>query len=435
MSVQKLSFGAVAGLLLVGSAAAQTPAWEALPNAPLSAGRHEDVWFASARRGWVVNAAGEIWHTPDGGDSWDLQTDTEGFNRCVAFATSEVGFVGQLLGSPPLWRTLDGGQRWDPVDDAPDVAGLCGLWASSSRVIWGVGTYYGPAAAVRSADGGRTWKSIDLTGFLDTAVDCYFPEPHRGFVVGGVGTFPDLRAVVLSTTDAGETWQQEVVSQRGRRWGWKISFPTPAVGYVSVENFSGPISLFKTTDGGESWREVAPLVLGALHPQGIGFVSETRGWWGGGIVTVSSTDGGVFWAADGSMPATLLNRVRILRPDLAFAVGEGVYRFAVRSGDRQALAAASPPSRSASLRAAPNPFAGSTEIALARAEAGEARVVVHDVAGRVVRRLHDGVLSAGEHRLTWTGTDDAGAPLPSGVYFVRLEAGGRCEHKDIVLLR
>jgi len=41
------------------------------------------------------------------------------------------------------------------------------------------------------------------------------------------------------------------------------------------------------------------------------------------------------------------------------------------------------------------------------------------VAGRKVRTLADRIVPAGELALVWDGTDDAGAALARGVYFVR----------------
>ncbi len=51
-------------------------------------------------------------------------------------------------------------------------------------------------------------------------------------------------------------------------------------------------------------------------------------------------------------------------------------------------------------------------------EGADTRLTVFDIQGRVVERVVDGYLAAGEQSMTWSG-----AGLPSGVYFYRLEAG------------
>jgi len=52
-----------------------------------------------------------------------------------------------------------------------------------------------------------------------------------------------------------------------------------------------------------------------------------------------------------------------------------------------------------------------------------------DRRGRLVRTLHDGMahLPAGPHEFLWDGRDDTGQNVSSGVYFVRMAAGGGAE--------
>jgi hypothetical protein len=49
--------------------------------------------------------------------------------------------------------------------------------------------------------------------------------------------------------------------------------------------------------------------------------------------------------------------------------------------------------------------------------------------------IADRSFSQGSHRLTWTGIDRTGRPAASGVYFVRLEAGGVTSAQKVVLVR
>lgn len=98
------------------------------------------------------------------------------------------------------------------------------------------------------------------------------------------------------------------------------------------------------------------------------------------------------------------------------------------------------------IRATPSPFDAEqgtvVRFALA-AEAGVARVRVFDAGGRAVRTLEEGALvgrtQPGE--VVWDGRDDAGRPLPVGIYMLVLEAvdleGGRTEayRAPVVLAR
>jgi hypothetical protein len=62
---------------------------------------------------------------------------------------------------------------------------------------------------------------------------------------------------------------------------------------------------------------------------------------------------------------------------------------------------------------------GASTVRLGVAKTGRLQICIFDVAGRKVRNLADRVFPAGEHTLRWDGTDDTGARVPRGVYFVR----------------
>jgi flagellar hook assembly protein FlgD len=62
---------------------------------------------------------------------------------------------------------------------------------------------------------------------------------------------------------------------------------------------------------------------------------------------------------------------------------------------------------------------GVSTVRLGIAHAGRVQVNVYDVAGRKVRTLADRVFPAGEAKLVWDGTDNAGTKVGRGVYFVR----------------
>ena len=98
-------------------------------------------------------------------------------------------------------------------------------------------------------------------------------------------------------------------------------------------------------------------------------------------------------------------------------------------------AAPGPASRFQLGVALPNPFASSTTIRFSLAAADRARLVLYDCAGREVRRLLDGPVEAGERAVLWNGADASGRRLGSGVYFARLESGGRSTVRKLVLAR
>src|SRR5262249_16708877 len=101
-------------------------------------------------------------------------------------------------------------------------------------------------------------------------------------------------------------------------------------------------------------------------------------------------------------------------------------------GDRRAVAGGGAPGSPPPRGAEPPPSPPSYPT-LARPTRG--RLLIFAVAGPRVRGLVDGPMPAGEHRLTWDGTNDRGRPLGSGAYFFRLEADGSVQAKKLILLR
>lgn len=80
--------------------------------------------------------------------------------------------------------------------------------------------------------------------------------------------------------------------------------------------------------------------------------------------------------------------------------------------------------------ASPNPFNPVTSISYRIPEDGDVRLAVYDVTGRRVAVLVDTFRPAGRHTVTW-----APRHLASGVYFYRLESGGRSTVRRAILLK
>lgn len=76
------------------------------------------------------------------------------------------------------------------------------------------------------------------------------------------------------------------------------------------------------------------------------------------------------------------------------------------------------------LKAVPNPFNPRTEFIATLPRAGAAEVRIHDVLGRLVRRLEVPAGAAGENRIAWPGLDDRGREVASGTYFAALHLDG-----------
>ena len=85
-------------------------------------------------------------------------------------------------------------------------------------------------------------------------------------------------------------------------------------------------------------------------------------------------------------------------------------------------------------RPRPVPAQGAVTIRFGLPRAGEVRVSVHDLAGRLVRSLRPGGFAAGEHEIQWDRRGADGDVVRPGVYFARLKAGAEEVSRRIVLV-
>jgi flagellar hook assembly protein FlgD len=87
------------------------------------------------------------------------------------------------------------------------------------------------------------------------------------------------------------------------------------------------------------------------------------------------------------------------------------------------------------LKNFPNPFNPRTTVEFTLKRDAAASLRVYDAQGRLVRTLLSSYLAAGRHSVPWNGLDDTGRPSASGVYFIRLQAGGEYLSRTVNLLK
>ncbi len=87
------------------------------------------------------------------------------------------------------------------------------------------------------------------------------------------------------------------------------------------------------------------------------------------------------------------------------------------------------------LPAYPNPFNPATTIAYELDQAQNVRVAVFDLGGRMIAVLEEGSRPAGHSEVSWRGIDQAGQPVPSGVYLVQLKLQDGMFTRRIVLAK
>ncbi len=343
-----------------------TNPWVQLANSPGPNNvRHDDVYFTDPTNGWA-SQNGFIYRTTNGGATWTTNLNLSGTHfRSLGFATPQVGFAGNLgkgsydggtTDTNVLYRTYDGGVTWSNVPGFAEAGmkGLCSIFVLDSKHIYGAGRVRGPAYFIKSEDGGTNWSLLSLTdmGVMNGIMDIYFQDPTNGWVVGmdtnayAANCATPYYGRIARTTDGGNTWTPVVTTPIACSYFWKMAWPTPQIGYVSLQQNGSynAIVFYKTTDGGNTWvsNGIPETSFGLstngfnFYLQGIGFVSANEGWIGGasGLPTYApsflhTTDGGVTWAPVGFNDSYFINRIRFLTPALGFASGANIYQYSV----------------------------------------------------------------------------------------------------------
>lgn len=87
------------------------------------------------------------------------------------------------------------------------------------------------------------------------------------------------------------------------------------------------------------------------------------------------------------------------------------------------------------LEATPNPSVGAATVRFSLPAASWVTLTIHDVHGRTVRTIVQGIAAPGRHEVRWDGRDRDGHSVAPSVYFARLVTSGQTTQQKITLLR
>lgn len=295
-----------------------------------------DIFFVDAGCGWAVGDQGVIWHTEDGGQSWQLQqSGTVCPLRSVWFIDRNTGWTVGGQGVPYssvsrglVLATIDGGRTWQPFswNQFPRLLRVQFLNAKTGWA-WGEASDYYPSGLFSSDSSGRMWApsagAVGASWFAG-----FFMGPETGVLAGAGGTTALLlnRNVTPVTAGSlgGRTIRSLKFSSDGTGWAvadggivlrsasrgasWSVltsGMPDEtaaifdwrgvhAIGRsVWIVGHPGSVALC-SDDAGSRWRTVStgqPVPLEAVW-----FHDRQQGWAVGALGTILSTqDGGNSW--------------------------------------------------------------------------------------------------------------------------------------------
>ena len=83
----------------------------------------------------------------------------------------------------------------------------------------------------------------------------------------------------------------------------------------------------------------------------------------------------------------------------------------------------------------PNPFNPTTQIRFNMPEESVVTIKIYNMLGKEIKTLISGEKTAGEHSVTWNGTNDRGILVASGTYFYRINTGNFTQVKKMIFMK
>jgi photosystem II stability/assembly factor-like uncharacterized protein len=334
-------------------------------------GYHASISAVDSLTAWCVGGdSSKILKTTDGGLSWSEQTTRASqFWGRVYFINKDIGWVTGGYGA--LFKTTDGGVHWDSVNSGTQSA-IFGIFFRDTLHGWFVGDQ---GDIRKTSDGGITWYVVPSPAYPYQLHDVFFTSDQVGWIVG--------ESLVLKTTDGGLHWIVRIGNYGSSNF-WRIKFLDELNGWTAAS--SGNV-LLRTTDGGESWRNVTA-------PSESFYSLEV------------SREGAVWVVAGGTIlynPGALVS--------VKIAEVEQPHEFFLNQNY-------------------PNPFNPLTEISFGLSTRTHVRLEVFDLLGQLVATLTDESKPPGIYTATW----DPGMRA-TGVYFFRMTAGEFVQTRKAILLR
>ncbi len=410
-----------------------------------------------------------FWRSDDGGASWQAGNDSAFTGEWEGFGGNVASIVAAPQRLDVVWATFSGNQNGEHPTYLlrSDRGGEKGSWRLANAglptvEVMGLSldanspatqrTLFATAAGdiYRSTDDGLTWQKVDdCNGCRVTAVDRF--DGDLVYAGGETG--------LRRSTDGGDSWQNlGIAEMRGDpaigfwEYGWEGVFDIKTDphhgGWVYVTAFGEGKGLYRSKDGGENWqklwandfmRSVAispdnPDLLYATSSSALeagGYDEDSHG-------VLVSTDGGTSWSdASDSMAWPFAVPVAISRAGWVFVGSPGTGFQKARIPTATNIVGDEPlrPDAFVLYQNYPNPFNPTTTISYHLKEGGTVELKIYDTLGKRIRTLVHAKRPAGSHAVVWDGRDDAGNSVPSGQYFVELQAGNAVSSRKLLLAK
>ena len=199
-----------------------------------------------------------IWKSLDGGSTWASSSESfsaRGFARLIP-SSEKLYAMGPQEG---LWVSEDGGQSWQGLSELARYVPLSAVSAPAEGDLFAASQEQG---ILKSADDGQTWEVVCETPGIQAVL--VLPGDGSGWAGTADGK-------LLVTRDGGETWHETESPCEGQEILSIVASPAYAEDHTLFMGTSIPavgskqarVALWRSTNGGESWRQLTTQVTSA----------------------------------------------------------------------------------------------------------------------------------------------------------------------------
>lgn len=237
----------------------------------------------------------------------------------IDFVNTKTGFVADR--NCNIFKTSDAGKTWKNIYNVPkDFVGMSFV---NDKVGYFIDSYFctttNKIIIYKTTNGGVNWDKLEYpyTDYPFAFTSIYFRTALHGCISGGVILTNKDNGNIATTHDGGNTWK---VCNLGETFKfYEAFFIDENTGWIPC--ISGLI--FKTTDGGDSWKIVYnPPKGGAILF--VYFIDHNIGFAGGsrGKLYITS-DGGANWTEGYIGKDVTINQIKFANSKLGWAATSG----------------------------------------------------------------------------------------------------------------
>ncbi|MEL6795370.1 MAG: glycosyl hydrolase, partial [Planctomycetota bacterium] len=245
---------------------------------------------------YVAVGSGNLWKTTNAGTTWNPIFDDQGSYSigCVTLDPNNPETVwvgtgedvsGRHVGyGDGVYRSRDGGKSWENLGlkDSEHIGMIVvdprdsdTVYVAAEGPLWSPG---GDRGLYKTTDGGANWELIlsagEYTGVNELHLDPRDPDviyaiTHQRFrnVAALINGGPE--SGIHKSTDGGETWREltsGIPAEDKGKIGLAVSPINPDIVYATIELAHREGGFYRSADGGESWTKGADYISGGTGP-------------------------------------------------------------------------------------------------------------------------------------------------------------------------